>query len=383
MKIIIVFLVAWFNLFSFSAFAGMEMPLKLSIQAAPSEASYYEAKGESYLVYEVYLENFEHLPLHLQSLEVQENWPSGKMTNRKFNSEQLKKMYSGIAGPLTKAQDPILQPGQAAVLYVLLSYPKKLGLPKSVTNKITGSRLGVGEKTYTILSSPLLVSPKSATIITSPLKGENWFTPNGPSNVSIHRRVMIPMDGKVEIPERFAVDWIKVDETGLSYKGDPKKNESYYAYRQPISAVSDGRVVAIKDGILENTPTAKEMAVTITLDTIGGNYVIQEVSSGVYAFYAHLIPGSLKVKVGDTLKAGDAIGLLGNSGNSTEPHLHFQLINQANPLHGEGLPFVLKNFIRKDFDMKLDDNQDFTYFKMKGKHPVQNESFIDFDLGDL
>ena len=383
MKKILLALVFIQSLFGFSIFAGMDMPLKLAIQPAPSEASYFTAKGKNNLLYELSLENFENNPMNLQSLEVDEIWPSGKVTHRKFNREELKKMYSGIAALPTQPQDPVLQAGQAGVIYVLLDYPQNLGLPKSVTNKIVGSRGAAGQKTYTMSSAPLSVAPKAATLIASPLKGENWFTPNGPSNVSIHRRVMIPMDGKVEIPERFAVDWIEVDEKGLSYKGDPKKNENYYAYKKPIYAVASGKVVAAKDGIPENTPTEKEMAVTINLETIGGNYIIQEVAPGIYAFYAHMIPGSQKVKVGDLVKEGALIGLLGNSGNSSEPHLHFQLIDQANPLHGEGLPFTLKNFIRTNYDMKLDDKQDFTYFKIKDKHPVQNESFINFDLGDL
>ena len=67
--------------------------------------------------------------------------------------------------------------------------------------------------------------------------------------------------------------------------------------------------------------------VPITLETVGGNNVIMEIGDGLYAFYAHLQPGSLRVKVGDKVRRGQVLGLLGNSGNSSEPHLHFHICN--------------------------------------------------------
>jgi murein DD-endopeptidase MepM/ murein hydrolase activator NlpD len=61
--------------------------------------------------------------------------------------------------------------------------------------------------------------------------------------------------------------------------------------------------------------------------------------------YAHLQPGSLRVKVGDAVKRGQVLGLVGNTGNSTEPHLHFQLMDRNSPLGSEGLPYALSNFV--------------------------------------
>lgn len=370
-------------LVSASARAQLDLPYKLAIKPAPREMQAFDGKGQKHLVYELYVTNFEKKPLRLQSLEIEESWPGGKRSLRKFPQEELVKMYSSVAGELTRPQDPLLPPGQAGILYVYLSYPSGKGVPQSLINKLSASPEGGGEPIKQMASPSMAVSPKPAPSLSSPLKGRNWFTPNGPSNISTHRRVALPISGRVCIPERFAVDWIQLGEKGWSYQGDPQRNESYYAYREPVSAVGAGKVVAVKDGIPENTPASKSLAVPITLDTIGGNYVIQELAPGVYAFYAHLIPGSLKAKVGDVLKAGDEIGLLGNSGNSTEPHLHFQLMDHSSPLEAEGLPFELKSFTRASYDSKLDENQDFTYFKIKGSRPVQNEAFMDFDLGDL
>jgi murein DD-endopeptidase MepM/ murein hydrolase activator NlpD len=64
--------------------------------------------------------------------------------------------------------------------------------------------------------------------------------------------------------------------------------------------------------------------------------------------YAHLQPGSLRVKAGQKVKRGDVLGLLGNSGNSTEPHLHFQVMDRPSPLGAEGLPYLIDSYASKD-----------------------------------
>jgi len=87
--------------------------------------------------------------------------------------------------------------------------------------------------------------------------------------------------------------------------------------------------------------------VPITLETIGGNHVVLDLGHRRFAFYAHLQPGSLKVKVGDRVKRGQVLGLVGNSGNSTEPHLHFHLADSISPLGSEGVPYALDSFDTK------------------------------------
>ena len=96
--------------------------------------------------------------------------------------------------------------------------------------------------------------------------------------------------------------------------------------------MADGKVVGVKDGIMENVPNAAKMAVPITLETIGGNYVMEDIGGGRYAFYAHLIPGTIAVKVGDSVRASERLAKLGDSGNSTEPHLHFHICDGPDPL---------------------------------------------------
>jgi len=187
------------------------------------------------------------------------------------------------------------------------------------------------------------VSKVKPLVLGPPLRGADWLAANGPSNNSIHRRALITVEGQYHIAQRFAIDWLRMGADGKSYGGDVKDNKSYHAYGSEVLAVADGVVVALKDGIPENVPGITSRAVPITLETVGGNHIVLDLGGGRFAFYAHLQPGKLRVHLGDKVKRGDVLGLLGNSGNSTEPHLHFHVSDGRSPLGSEGMPYVLES----------------------------------------
>ena len=186
--------------------------------------------------------------------------------------------------------------------------------------------------------------PATSPVLGRPLEGAAWLAGNGPDNASGHRRALIPIDGRATIAQRFAIDWLKIGPDGRTFKGKAEDNRSYHAYGAEVLAVVDGKIVAVHDGIPENVPGASSRAVPITLETVGGNYVILALGDNRYAVYAHLQPGSLRVKVGDRVKRGQVLGLLGNSGNSTEPHLHFHVCDGPAPLTSEGIPYLFESF---------------------------------------
>src|SRR3984957_13583743 len=117
----------------------------------------------------------------------------------------------------------------------------------------------------------------------------------------------------------------------------------WYGYGAEVLAVSDSVVAATRDGVAESATLIKNPA-SIKLEDASGNYVALDLGAGHYAFYEHLKPGSIRVKPNDHVRRGGVIGLLGFTGESTGPHLHFHISDNNSPLNAEGLPYQLEQF---------------------------------------
>jgi murein DD-endopeptidase MepM/ murein hydrolase activator NlpD len=137
--------------------------------------------------------------------------------------------------------------------------------------------------------------------------------------------------------QRFAYDFLIVKD-GATHTGDGARNEQYFAYNQPILAPAPGKVVAAVDGLPDNVPGQMDPKHP------AGNHVVIDHGNSEFSFLGHLKPGSLKVKVGQQVKAGALLGLCGNSGNSSEAHLHYHLQNAPGYAKGEGLPAQFQNY---------------------------------------
>src|SRR6516162_4599003 len=145
------------------------------------------------------------------------------------------------------------------------------------------------------------------------------------------------IDGcRIETGETFAIDWNRVKNDKI-YDVDGKTVEQHYAFEQDVLAVADGTMVSIHDGIPDETPFL--LMLPKAKEDYGGNHVIIEIAPNVFALYEHLHPGSLTVKVGDAVKAGLALGKIGNTGPSEGPHLHFGLSDEPDVFSGRSLPF--------------------------------------------
>ena len=130
--------------------------------------------------------------------------------------------------------------------------------------------------------------------------------------------------------QKYAFDFIITDESGKSYKNDGKRNEDYYAFGKELIAPCDGEVAVAIDGIKDNVPGRKNKLY------VPGNAVILKCGKGKYYFLAHLKNGSVKVKQGQNVKQGQVVGLCGNSGNASEPHLHFHLQDREDMIKAVG-----------------------------------------------
>ena len=205
---------------------------------------------------------------------------------------------------------------------------------------------------FAIDGPQLPVDPRPATIIAPPLRGDGWLATNGCcAAASIHRAVRVPVGGtRIGKQETFAIDWARLRD-GQAFVGDGARLEDWYGFGAEVLAVADGTVVAIAEGHPEEVPLQPVTHVTKPED-YGGNAISLEIAPGVYAYYAHLEPGSITVAVGDRVTTGQVLGLLGNSGGSSGPHLHFGLTDDPDPLVGQSLPMAFDRWtLQGTFDM--------------------------------
>ncbi len=121
--------------------------------------------------------------------------------------------------------------------------------------------------------------------------------------------------------QRFAFDFVVVDGSGKTFKGNGAQNEDYYAFGREVLAPADGIVTDVISGVRDNTPGSMNSYSGL------GNAVFIRHGEQEVSVLAHLTLGSIKVKVGDKVQRGQVVGLCGNSGNSSEPHLHYHLQN--------------------------------------------------------
>jgi murein DD-endopeptidase MepM/ murein hydrolase activator NlpD len=139
--------------------------------------------------------------------------------------------------------------------------------------------------------------------------------------------------------QKGAFDFLIVGKNGKTYRSDGRTNEDYYAFGQEITAPCDAEVVMVVDGIKDNVPGEMNPVY------IPGNTVVLKSAAGEHLVFAHLQQGSVTVRQGEKVKQGQVVGLCGNSGNSSEPHLHFHLQNVEEMYKATGAKVYFENIL--------------------------------------
>lgn len=310
----------------------IDVPLDVFVPVAPTAV---RAGGKDVLGYELHVTNFHERALTLSRLDV--TGDRGVLAT--YDQKQLVAMVSRPGLPALGGSESLrIGPGLRAVVYLWLA-PKER--PTFLEHRLTVQLEGSGAAAALICAKTPVKS--SVPVLGPPLLG-TWQACNGPADTSEHRRTMLPVGGRAHIAQRFAIDWQKLGDDGKPFAGSEAENKNHRGYGAQALAVADGVVTATRDGIPENKPGEDSRAIPVTIETIAGNHVIIKIADGTYALYAHLQPGSLRVKLGDSVKRGQTLGLVGNSGNSTAPHLHFHLSDENSPLGSEGIPYVFDSF---------------------------------------
>jgi hypothetical protein len=180
-------------------------------------------------------------------------------------------------------------------------------------------------------------------VLDPPLVGDRWVVGGGCCfPPSYHRTATLTVNGAIYAAQRFAIDFVQLDAAGRTVEGPVEALTSYPYFGDSIYAVADGIVVRTQNDLPERTPP--NLPTDTTIENVDGNYVVLDIGDGQFAFYAHMQTGSVRVNVGDTVRRGQVLGLLGNTGNTTGPHLHFHVMDGPSPLGSNGLPYVFRSF---------------------------------------
>ncbi|MFI7291449.1 M23 family metallopeptidase [Streptomyces anulatus] len=198
------------------------------------------------------------------------------------------------------------------------------------------------------------IEPRPPVEVDPPVTGR-WSALNSPADKT-------PSHGTHVYGQTYAIDIVADPETG---EGEPparpafrwfwpffRRNGAFPAFGVPLLAVADATVVKASDGqrdhLSRNSLAGVAYLVLIEgnfrsivgAHRIIGNHVILDLGEGTYAVYAHIQRGSLRVKAGEAVRAGQLLGRVGNSGNTTEPHLHFHLMDGPDLDNARGVPFT-------------------------------------------
>ena len=230
---------------------------------------------------------------------------------------------------------------QFAVVFLHVSLAEDAAVPARITHEITAHfAVMSGDMTMTIGEGAVVSTPP--VVLGPPLLGKGYVAADGCCDSIRHVRALLSLDGKFHLAQRFAIDWEQIDENNTLVVGDLRDPASYHIYGKPILAVADGMVVGTRNDLQDQVPGA--LPANLPLDEADGNFVVLDIGSGFFVNYAHMRPGSVKVKLGDKVKRGDLVGEVGNTGNSQAPHLHLHVMDGASPLASDGLPYVFDSF---------------------------------------
>jgi hypothetical protein len=312
-------------------------PLIASAVAAPIPVP--ATDGKVHLAYELQLTNVLDQEVTLTSVDVR----TADRTLFSLAGDRLAYWTRVMGNPTPTTK---LGPAQSAAVWLDVSLDPGGTVPAQLMHAVGVSlaqpRPPLFPATMTETVAPVTVSTRKPAVIAPPLVGSNWLDANSCCDMTPHRMALNPLNGQLWAAERFAIDYVQLLPELRLFNGDKTKPESYPGFGAEIHAVADGTVVAVLDGLPEQVPG--ESPSGLPLEQYAGNHVVQDIGGGNYALYAHLETGSIKVKVGDRVSSGQVIALLGNTGNTDGPHLHFHVMSTPDPLRSDGLPFVLSSF---------------------------------------
>jgi hypothetical protein len=295
--------------------------------------------GRTHLVYELAATNFTSGETTIGQLEVLDADTGNVVAT--LDAEE-------VAGRLQPAglREPAgtLAPSTTALVFLHVTFGEAGEVPDRLEHRLSvkADAAPPDQQQITELVAPTDVDRRDVAVVGPPLRGSNYLAADSCCDATRHTRAALPVDGRVWVAQRYAVDYEQLDADNRVYSGKKKDLDSYTIYGQEAIAAANGTVVKVVDGLPEQVPGVFPEG--ISLDEADGNSVILDIGGGNYALYAHFQPGSVRVKEGERVERGEVLGLVGNSGNSLAPHLHFHVMDGPHSLASNGLPYEVDSF---------------------------------------
>jgi hypothetical protein len=307
--------------------------------------------GKVHLVYELLVMNVSSSVMTLDRLETLDASKGDAVVNTKSGDEIVGTLQGADLEATIQAfptgSTRTVGPFQLTRIFLDVKFAKDAALPKVLKHRFQvtfNPATGTPPVTSaTVVSGRTDVTNTPAVVIGPPLEGSRWVDAIGCcSPPSVHRTATLPINGKFYAFERFAIDFAQLNPENKLYAG-PRDQLSSYAYvGAKVLAVADGTVVNLQDGRPEETPPKFPQGYDLLQQL--GNFVIVDIGHAHFAYYCHFQPNTLKVHVGEKVRRGQVLALMGNSGNSDAPHLHFGIQDGPLPCASDSLPFVFSSF---------------------------------------
>ena len=310
-------------------------PMLLAVHDAP--VPFLGSDGRVHLVYELWLTNYSSGDIAVEKVDVLGDGTVLQSLDAKSVASQLQP--GGERTPIGT-----MPKSTQSLLFLDVSLGQGAAIPRQLSHRVVlrASAAPPGHEALVTMGGVTEIDRREVVVIGPPLQGDRYISADSCCRSSRHRRAALPVNGRVWLAQRFAVDWEQLNADGRIYSGPQGDLRSYAIFGAPVLAVADAVVSEATDGLPEQMPG--KYPAGISLDDADGNSVILDLGNGCHALYAHMQPGSLRVHPGDKVRRGQVIGLVGDSGNSIVPHLHFQVMDRPSSLASNGLPYVIDSF---------------------------------------
>jgi Peptidase family M23 len=318
--------------------------------AAPATSNAYPVLGTDgrlHIVYELMLTNTNPTPATLKKLEVVDASDPSKVLASYEGQDLVARSRTSGGGAI---DSPIFELNNTRLFLIDFTLDGSATPPARLMHRfeILGAP-GPDRRPTTPVLLSYTVAPinlvRKLRVLSPPLSGKGWVSANGCCTAAgVHRSSSLTVNGKIHYAQRFAIDWMLLGKDGRLVHDDDKNVHNYPGYGANVLAVADGTVISTLNTMDDQAPPSMPDPKTINLSNVDGNHIVLDLGDGVYALYAHLQNGSVRVTEGAHVKRGEVMAILGNTGNSSGPHLHFHLMDSPSVLGSSGIPYVFDSF---------------------------------------